>query len=241
MSTTTQCQDVMQVCRNGHVVTDLLHVYPDRGLNHCDRCGAPTLDRCPTCGRELPGAVYVPGMVPVGRLEPPRFCADCGAAFPWSANSPQPPSDGWNNLENLLRRLPQVARQLRVRHGDRPAFRITDDRDLEDLVRSLLPLQFDDVRPQCRTPSYSPCTITDFLLEPTATVVNVKRTRKTLGESELGRQLDEDRAYYEARLPRGVLACLIYDPELVLHEPEKLEAMWSKPREELTVHTVVSR
>ena len=49
--------DVMQVCHNGHVITDLLHTYPERGLSHCDRCGAPTRDRCGTCGRLITGAV----------------------------------------------------------------------------------------------------------------------------------------------------------------------------------------
>ena len=39
----TNSHDVMQVCRNGHVITDLLHTYPERGLSHCDRCGAPIL------------------------------------------------------------------------------------------------------------------------------------------------------------------------------------------------------
>jgi hypothetical protein len=43
-------QDVMQVCRNGHVITGLLRTCPERGLSHCDRCGAPTLDRCLTYG-----------------------------------------------------------------------------------------------------------------------------------------------------------------------------------------------
>src|SRR5436853_7924129 len=99
MDTATHCQDVMQVCRNGHVVTDLLRTYPDRGLSHCDRCGAPTLDRCPTCGRELGGAVHVPGLVPLGQLQPPRFCADCGVAFPWSATAPGPASGSWLVLE----------------------------------------------------------------------------------------------------------------------------------------------
>ncbi len=50
-------QDVMQVCLNGHVITDLARTYPERRRTACDRCGAATIDRCPTCGTELPGAV----------------------------------------------------------------------------------------------------------------------------------------------------------------------------------------
>ena len=42
-------------------------------------------------------------------------------------------------LEELLRRLPRVIRQLRTRQGDRPPLRVEDERDLEDLLRALLP------------------------------------------------------------------------------------------------------
>ena len=55
-------QDVMQVCRNGHVITDLLRTCPERGQTHCDRCGAATIEQCLTCGQSLPGAIAVPGL-----------------------------------------------------------------------------------------------------------------------------------------------------------------------------------
>ena len=38
-------QDAMQVCRNGHVITDLLRTCPERARTHSDRCGAATMDR----------------------------------------------------------------------------------------------------------------------------------------------------------------------------------------------------
>src|SRR5437870_8865283 len=109
------CPDVMQVCRNGHVITDLLHTFPERARGHCDRCGAATLDRCRTCGAAIAGATYVPGLVPVGGMPPPPYCSGCGAAFPW-AKRPAPATPGpLGVLESLLRRLPLAARQLRVR------------------------------------------------------------------------------------------------------------------------------
>ena len=49
--TAASATDVMQVCRNGHVITDLLRNSPERRLTHCDRCGATTLDRCENAGQ----------------------------------------------------------------------------------------------------------------------------------------------------------------------------------------------
>ena len=74
----------MLVCRHGHVVTDRLRTSPERGLSHCDRCGAATLSSCPTCGQDLPGATIIPGMSLVGVRTPPEHCPACGAAFPWA-------------------------------------------------------------------------------------------------------------------------------------------------------------
>src|SRR5271165_1781305 len=124
--TTNGCQlDVMQVCRNGHVMTDLLHTNPERSRSHCDRCGAETLDRCATCGQELPGAFPVPGLAPVGALRPPDYCPTCGAAFPWAADRHAVSADDpLRFLVPLLRRLPRMIRQLRSRHGNRPPFQV---------------------------------------------------------------------------------------------------------------------
>src|SRR5439155_22287511 len=130
--TTELTQDVMQVCRNGHVITDLLRSCPANGLAHCDRCGEATLDRCPNCGQELPGAVLLPGLTPVGARQPPLFCSVCGAAFPWVRPDAAPSSTALAQLEALLRRVPRVVRQLRVRQDGRPPFRVEDEKDLED-------------------------------------------------------------------------------------------------------------
>ncbi len=234
-------QDVMQVCRNGHVITDLLHAYPDRGLSHCDRCGETTLDRCATCGWEIPGAVHVPGLVPVGRSLPPEFCAACGAPFPWSRKSePGAGADPMANLERLLRRLPLVIRQLRSRHGTRPAYQVTDERDLEDLLRALLPIFFDDIRGESRTPSYDSGTRTDFRLKPEGIVLTVKRATSRDCEKQLGEQLQQDVNYYERDGSCKILACYIHDPEGLLRDPRQVEAMWSKTQDRLELRCVIA-
>jgi hypothetical protein len=146
-----------------------------------------------------------------------------------------------SRLEDMLRRLPKVIRQLRVRQGDRPPFRVIDERDLEDLLRSLLPLHFDDVRPESRTASYSLAPLTDFLLEPHQLVLTSKRTRSsTVGEKELSQHLREDAEHYELQMDGGTLVCFIYDPEGLLRDRAKLEAAWSKAEGDLGVRCVIA-
>src|SRR5260370_42153774 len=113
MSTTEEpVQDVRQVGRNGHIITDLLRSCPERALTHCDRCGADTIDRCETCGRDLPGAIAVPGLQPIGSRQRPLYCATCGAAFPWTERPvpAAPPSHATLHTRRLrlTRRTPQL-------------------------------------------------------------------------------------------------------------------------------------
>jgi hypothetical protein len=234
-------QDVMQVCRNGHVITDLLQTFPEHAQGHCDRCGSVTFDRCLTCGQPLPGAAYVPEMPAIGRPRPPQYCSACGAAFPWTqrstTGSPVRPLDV---LEKLLRRLPRTIRQLRYRQGERPPFRVEDERDLEDLLRALLPLYFDDIRPESRTPSYSAGTRTDFLLCPSGIAVVAKRAPRSDGEKQITRELEEDARYYEKQAACRTLACLVYDPERRIRQPREAERAWSRMSDTLTLRAVIT-
>lgn len=238
-TSTSPLPDVMQVCRNGHVITALLHSCPDRGVSHCDRCGAGTVDRCLTCGQQLVGAVPVPGLVPVGALRPPQFCSLCGAAFPWSAHAPAAALEPVAILQTLLRRVPLVIRQLRQRHGSRPPFGVADEHDLEDLVRALLPLHFDDVRPETRTPSYASATRTDFLVGDVALVI--KRTAAGIRAAQLTAQWPEDVAYYERHRTCRTLLGVVYDAESLLVETPALEKMWSASPGGLAVQCVIAR
>jgi hypothetical protein len=231
MTAASALPDVMQVCRNGHVITDLLHAFPERGLSHCQRCGASTLDHCLTCGRPLPGATFVPGMVPLGRSEPPQFCSTCGAAFPWTKRPPAAESDPLTVLETLLRRLPRAIRQLRSRHGERVPFRVEDEHDLSDLLRALLPLHFEDVRLECRTPSYAVDTRTDLLLGPENIAIATKRVSSSIREAQLREQRTEDIAYYERERRCRTLVLFVHDREGLLTEPEVIERAWAQEGE----------
>ena len=233
-------QDVMQVCLNGHVITDLASGHSDRRRTACDRCGAATIDRCPTCGTDLPGAVVVPGLAPIGTRRPPRCCAVCGAALPWARHSQPVAADATVPLERLLRRLPQAIRQLRWRQADRPPFRVEDERDLEDLLRALLPLYFDDVRPEGRTPRYAAGVRTDFRLAPERIAVAVKVAPRPVLGASLTEQLKEDATYYRGRPDCSALIVLVYDPEGRIPEARSQEAAWSVREDEWELRCVIS-
>jgi hypothetical protein len=230
----------MQACRNGHVITDLAHTYPERRRTHCDRCGAATLDRCPTCGTEIPGAIRVPGLAPVGLRRPPRCCAVCGAAFPWARDAGPAGPDPLPPLEKMLRRLPRVIRQLRWRQGDRPPIRVEEEKDLEDLLRALLPLHFDDVRLRARTPTYAAGTRTDLLLAPERVAVTAKIARPPVLAPQLAEQLKEDAAGWAGRPECRALVAFVYDPEALLPDPRVLEAAWSAREDEWELRCVIA-
>jgi hypothetical protein len=221
--TTETVRDVMQVCLGGHVITDVLASHPEQALAHCDRCGATTISRCATCGEEIPGSTAAFGLTPIGRRRPPSHCPSCGAAFPWAERpASSAGSDTMTVLASLLRRLPETIRQLRDRHDSRPTLRVDDGYDLEDLLRAVLHLHFDDIRRETRTPSYSPTVRTDFVVGPERIAVTAKLVHCSGREAALLREVQEDIRYYQQAEYSG-LAVLVYDPEQLLPDPRRVE------------------
>jgi hypothetical protein len=125
---------------------------------------------------------------------------------------------------DLCRRFPLLAAELRNRHGGRPAFAISDEYDVQDLLRSLLRLHFDDVRPEEWNPSYGGTqSRSDLLLKPERVVIETKMTRKSLGQRALVEQLIVDKAQYKRHPDCGTLVCFVYDPGRRLPIPAAIE------------------
>jgi hypothetical protein len=133
-----------------------------------------------------------------------------------------------------------VIRQLRSRHGDRPPFRVEDGRDLEDLLRALLPLHFDDVRLHSRTPGYADRTCTDFLLAPEKIAVMAKYVEPKMTLGRLSEQIPEDAAYWAKQPNCRTLIAFIYDPESILRDARSFEAAWSTGEPGIEVRCVIS-
>jgi hypothetical protein len=136
------------------------------------------------------------------------------------------PSDvpATHRLENLLKRFHRVARSLGDRHAKRTTLTINDEYDVQDLLRSLLWVDFDDIRPEEWSPSYAGGSKRmDFLLKIEKIVVEVKKTRDGLADKEVGDQLTIDLANYQGHPDCNTLVCFVYDPEQRIKNPTGLK------------------
>jgi hypothetical protein len=138
----------------------------------------------------------------------------------------------------LLDRFHTVAQELEQRHDRRETVRITDEHDVQDLLRSLLRIFFDDVRREEWTPSYAGgASRMDILLKNEKTVVEVKFD---LRDKEVGDQLLIDIGRYRAHADCANLICFVYDPKGKVRNPRGLERDLEKmSNNKITVKCVV--
>ncbi len=124
-------------------------------------------------------------------------------------------------LKVFFSRFHRVARQLRTRHNGRKTLEIEDEYDVQDLLHALFQLYFDDIRKEEWTPSYAGgSSRQDFLLKNEQTVIEVKKTRATMTDRDLGEQLIIDIEKYKNHPDCKQLICFVYDPEGRLGNPQ---------------------
>lgn len=144
-------------------------------------------------------------------------------------------------IERVIHRFPAVARQLRQRHGHRPAFDVHDEYDVQDLLHALLRLFFDDIRPEEWTPSYAGGSARmDFLLKAEHIVIEVKKTHLGLRDREIGNQLIEDIARYHKHPDCKTLICFVYDPDGWIANPDGLERDLSQEMHGVAVNVIIA-
>jgi hypothetical protein len=76
--------DVALVCRNGHLVLGSIQQLPQCTQPFCEDCGAPTIDCCQSCQWPIEGFGQYAWMGNAGPYRPPKYCGQCGTAFPWT-------------------------------------------------------------------------------------------------------------------------------------------------------------
>jgi len=150
--------------------------------------------------------------------------------------------DALSLVLELCRRFPACARQLARRQRNREPFQMADEYDVQDLMRGLLALHFDDVRPEEWTPSYAGnASRIDFLLKQERIVVEAKMTRPTLSQRQLADELIVDKERYRSHQECRTLVCFVYDPDGRCDNPAALETDLSEPDGRPRVAVVVAQ
>lgn len=220
-------RDIMQVCMNGHVINSGCQKNPEHNKDFCTKCGAKTITQCPKCSSPIPGDLQDTGVVCIGFNTPaPEFCQHCGEKFPWAkkeSKQSRKERGAIEELQNLLMRFHRIAKALRKRHDNRGTLDINDEYDVQDLLNALLQIYFEDIRTEEWTPIYAgKCSRADFVLKEQEVVVEVKMTRKGLGDKELGDQLITDIERYKTHPNCKTLVCFVYDPDGRVANPSGL-------------------
>jgi hypothetical protein len=93
--------DAMQVCVNGHYITDRYHSQPEYREKHCSKCGSETIKECQECGTEIDGKDLDSSVVVVSTStpSPPDHCDNCGTPFPWTQ---QPDGDELIDVQTAI-------------------------------------------------------------------------------------------------------------------------------------------
>lgn len=106
--------DTMQVCMNGHQITNFAQSQPESRKKGCPDCGAETLMACPKCEMPIPGHHHNPGVLSIGIDPVPAFCENCREPYPWTVKKTKQGSnpaiaavDSSSELEAFYRPLRQ--------------------------------------------------------------------------------------------------------------------------------------
>lgn len=143
-------------------------------------------------------------------------------------------------VRGICDRFHLVVRQMSSRHDNRNTLDVKDEYDVQDLFHALLRLHFDDIRPEEWTPSYAGTSARmDFLLKNEQIVVELKKTRSGLGAKEVGNQLIDDIARYQAHPDCAILVCFVYDPDGRIANPRGIENNLSPETDALRVQVMI--
>ncbi|WP_100464604.1 PD-(D/E)XK nuclease domain-containing protein [Mycobacteroides abscessus] len=137
--------------------------------------------------------------------------------------------DAVKTVLTVAQRLLLVERSLGRRHSGRPTICVEDEYDIQDLLRSVLAVFFEDVREETATPEYAGgSTRVDFLLPDFKVAIEIKKSRDSTNSKSLADELIIDRDRYTKDDRIGHLICLVFDHEGRLGNPRGLESDLSR-------------
>ena len=121
-------------------------------------------------------------------------------------------------------RMLYVQRELSHRHQNRATISISDEYDVQDLLRALFAIFFEDVREEVWVPSYAGgASRMDFFIPAFELAIEVKKVRASMSAKSLADELIVDRDRYKEELRAKHLICLVFDYDGLLKGPRGLE------------------
>jgi hypothetical protein len=127
-------------------------------------------------------------------------------------------------ITTICRNFDRFARQINLRHDQRPGFEFATEFDVQDALHSILLLHFDDVRPEEFVPSVGGAAgRVDFLIPKVRVAVETKMTRERLKDREVMNELAEDAVLFRKHPDVDYLFCFVYDPQRLCANPVGIE------------------
>ena len=130
-------------------------------------------------------------------------------------------------VESILVRFGEFCRSLERRQRSKPQILVEDEYDVQDFLRSILRLHFNDVRSEEPNPSMAGASSkSDIFLKPEQIVIEVKFVKKQKGltDKTLGEQFAVDLVRYKSHPEYKTLYFFTYDPNKILSNPNGLKS-----------------
>ena len=113
-----------------------------------------------------------------------------------------------NTFDMIFGNFHKVVKKMRNRYDNRETLDVKDEYDVQDLLFAILQIFFKDIRKEEWTPSYAGnSSRVDFLLKDEKVVIEVKKTRESMKDKDLGEQLIIDIAKYKSHPDCKNLIC----------------------------------
>lgn len=143
-------------------------------------------------------------------------------------------------LKLTLRKFNAFRLALNNRYDNRPGYVINDEYDVQDLLRAILALNFEDVIKESAIPYYlGSNSRVDFLIRDQSIAIEVKKTRKELRDGKLADQIISDLHRYQAYSACKDIIFFVYDPDHFIQNPASLKKDIKSIKSEATLHFVI--
>ena len=172
-------------------------------------------------------AEFIEPQHPIVFAKPPRNGIDITEPHSATANTSidkDGETDTIGHLRKICSAFHRVTRQLRQRRDERPTLEVEDERDVLDLLQTLLCIEYDNIEVEEWTPTYANgSTRTDLWLKDEGVVIIAKKTKQGIGVKALTHQISVDFERYGTHPDCKLMFCFIYDPEGRIGHPKGLE------------------